>query len=184
MIDKHFISLARELLVFAMPAAVLLAVWGGADKQRKAVVLQDGSVEFTPNRRSFLAWPILVAYMVYATLSRGMHIQGSPVKLMIAVLVGILTTMFAVSFPETIIVTSDGLRQVCWLWKNKRLRWKDIVEINTGEKARTVTIAGSDGTKIVHSHILPDRARLLIELRHHCGENLPSDFLQESTTNL
>jgi Bacterial PH domain len=73
-------------------------------------------------------------------------------------------------------IASDGLQQVSWLWKNKRIRWEDIVEINTGGKSRTVTITGSDGTKIVHSRVLPDRPRLLIELRHHCGENLPSDF--------
>ncbi len=184
MIDKHFVSIARELLAFALPTVVVLAVWGRADKQRKAILLQDGNVEFTPNRRSFVAWPILIAYMIYATLSQGMHIQGSPLKLMVVVLVGILTVMLAGSFPGKIIVASDGLQQVCWLWKNKRIRWADIVEINTGGKDRTVTIASSDGTKIVHSHTLPDRARLLIELRQHCGENLPSDFLQEPITDL
>lgn len=184
MIDKHSVWIARGLSVFVLTAVVLLSVWGRADKQRCAEVLQDGSVEFTPNRRSFFAWPALVVYLIYATISRMMHIQGSPLNLMIAVFLGILTVMIVVSFPAKIIVASDGLQQVSWLWKNKRIRWEDIVEINTGGKSRTVTITGSDGTKIVHSRVLPDRPRLLVELWHHCGENLPSDFPRERITDL
>jgi hypothetical protein len=87
--------------------------------------------------------------------------------------------MIAASFPETIIVKADGLEQVSWLWKNKRIHRSDIVEINTGEKSRTVTITSADGTRIVHSRQLPDRQRLLAELKHHCGENPPSDFPRE-----
>jgi hypothetical protein len=99
MIDKHFISIARELSVCVLTAVVLISVWGRADRQRNAGVLQDGSVEFTPNRRSFFAWPILVVYLIYATISGVMHIQGSPLNLMSAVIIGILTGMIAVSFP-------------------------------------------------------------------------------------
>jgi hypothetical protein len=57
--------------------------------------------------------------------------------------------------------------------------WKNIVEINTGEKSRTVAITSSDGTEIVHSDLLVDRPRMLLELKQHCGENLPPDFPRE-----
>ncbi len=87
----------RELSVFILTAVVLLSFWGKADKQRKAGLTIDGSVEFTPNRRSFFAWPILVVYMVYATIGQVMHIQGRPLNLMFAVLIGTLTVMIAVS---------------------------------------------------------------------------------------
>jgi hypothetical protein len=183
MIDKHHIWIVRELLVFALTAVVLLSVWGRADKHRKAEELQDGRVKFTPNRRSFFGWSILVVYLIFAVISQATHIQGSPLKMIVAVLIAILAVMIAVSFPATIIVASDGLRQVYWLWKNKRVRWEDIVEINAGEKSRIVTITGSDGTKIVHSSVLPDRPRLLSELRHRCGDNLPSDFPREPITS-
>jgi hypothetical protein len=182
MIGMHFIRIARELSVFVLTAAVLYSVWGSANKHRKAEVLQDGRVEFTPNMRSFWAWPLLVVYSIYATISQVMHIQRSPLSLMSAALIGTITVMIAISFPAKIIVASDGLEQISWLWKNKRIRWDEIVEINTGEKSRTVTITGADGTRIVHGHQLPDRPRLLIELRHHCGENLPSDFPREPIT--
>jgi hypothetical protein len=121
-----------------------------------------------------------VAYLIYATISQVMQIQGSLLNLIGAVISGTVTVMIAVSFPAKIIVASGGLQQVSWLWKNKRISWEDIVEINTGEKSRMVTITDSDGTKIVHSRVLPDRPRLLIELRHHCGENLPLDFPHEA----
>jgi hypothetical protein len=42
-----------------------------------------------------------------------------------------------------------------------------------------VTIIGADGTKIIHSRQLPDRPRLLMELKIHCAEKLPSDFPRE-----
>ena len=187
MIGPHFIRIARELSVFVLTGGVLYAVWGGANKQRKAEVLQDGRVEFTPNRRAFWAWPILVAYLIYATSSQVMRLQKSPLNWMAAAPIGFITVMIAalaVSFPSTIIASNIGLEQVSWLWKNKRIRWKDIVEINTGEKSRMVTITGADGTKIVHGRELPDRPRLLVEIRHYCGENLPSDFPREPTTDL
>ena len=140
MIGMHFTRIARELLVCVLTAAVLYSVWGSANKHRKAEVLQDGRVKFTPDRRSFWAWPLLVVYLIYATISQVMHVHGSPLNLMSAALVGTLTVMIAISFPAKIIVSSDGLEQVAWLWKNKRILWADIVEINTGEKSRTVTI--------------------------------------------
>ncbi len=182
MIWKHFSWIVRELPVWILTAAVLISFGGGADKQRKARALQDGRIEFTPNRRSFWAWPLLVVYLIYATISQLMHIHGRPLNLMVAVSLGILTVMIAFPFPGKITVTADGLEQVSWLWKNKRIRWADIVEINTGEKSRTVTITSADGTKIVHSRQLPDRPRLLMELKQHCGENVPSDFLREPIT--
>jgi hypothetical protein len=100
---------------------------------------------------------------------------------MVAASLGILAVMILFPFPETIIVTTDGLKQISWLWKNRQIRWVEIVEINTGEKSRTVAIKGADGTKIVHSRQLPDRPGLLLTLKDHCGENLPPDFPREPT---
>jgi hypothetical protein len=151
--------------------------------QRKAVLLRGGRVEFSPNRRAFWAWPPLVVYLVYAAISQLKGSHGRPLDLIIAAGLGILAMMFIFTFPETIIVTDNGLEQISWLWKKKQIRWADIVEINTGEKRRTVTISGADGTKIVHSRQLPDRSRLLMELRDRCGENLPSDFPREPSAS-
>jgi hypothetical protein len=87
------------------------------------------------------------------------------------------------SFPGAILIDSEGLQQTFWAWKIKRIRWADIVEINTGEKSGTVTITGADGIKIVHSRQLPDRPRLLWELKQHCAEQLPADFPGEPASS-
>ena len=121
-------------------------------------------------------------YLAYATLSQLKYSHGRPLGLMIAVCLGILLVMALFPFPGTIVVTADGLEQISWSWKNKQIRWADIVEINAGEKSRTVTVTGADGTKIVQSRQLPDRPRLLAELRDHCRDNLPSDFPREPIT--
>ena len=79
-------------------------------------------------------------------------------------------------FPGSVVVTGDGLEQIYWFWRNKHIRWNDIVEIESGQKDRTVTITSANGTKIVHSRFLADRPRFLLELKEHCGEELPPDF--------
>jgi hypothetical protein len=180
---KQFILITRELPPLIVTAAVLISIAGSADRQRKALVLRGGRIEFSPNRCAFWAWPLLVLYLVYATISQLKRSHGRPLDLIVAACLGILTMMFIFTFPETIVVTDNGLEQISWLWKNKQIRWADIVEINTGEKRRTVTITGADGTKIVHSRQLPDRPRLLMELKNRCGEKLPPDFPREPSAS-
>lgn len=172
---------ARELLISILPAAALLLFWSSADKLRKAKVRRDGQIEFSPNRRAFWTWPLLAMYMGWAIFCQLKDSHGRPLDLMVAASLGILAVMILFPFPETIIVTTDGLKQISWLWKNRQIRWVEIVEINTGEKSRTVAIKGADGTKIVHSRQLPDRPGLLLTLKDHCGENLPPDFPREPT---
>ena len=167
------------LLLLIAFLVLFVSLQGSADGQRKARELDDGQIEFAPNRRAVWAWGLLVPYLIYAIVSQVKYSHGRPLHLMTAAALGVIALMIIFTFPETIIVTADGLKQISWLWKNKRIRWSEIVEINTGEKSRTVTIAGADGTKIVHSRQLPDRPALLMTLKEHCGENLPPDFPRE-----
>lgn len=179
MIGGHFIGMAQQLSAWIVAVAVLLSFSGSADKHRKARVLKGGGTEFAPNRRSYWAWPLVIVYLIYTTVGRLIHIHAGWLNLDIALTFGGLAVLFAFPFPGVILLRADGLEQVSWLWKNKRIRWADIVEINTGEKSHTVTITAADGTKIIHSRQLPDRARLLMELKHYCGANLPADFPRE-----
>jgi hypothetical protein len=176
MISKHSIDMAQQISAWIVAAAVLVSLSGSADKHRKARVLQGGGIEFAPNRRSYWAWPLVVSYLIYVAARRLMHFHAGWLNLDIAVTFGGLAVLLAFPFPGAILLTADGLEQVSWLWKNKRIRWEDIVEINTGEKSHTVTITAADGTKIIHSRQLPDRARLLMEIKHYCEKDLPSDF--------
>jgi hypothetical protein len=178
---KQFLLITRQLPVWIVTAAVLISAAGSADRQRKAVILRGGRVEFSPNRRAFWAWPLLVVYLVYATVSQLKGSHGRPLDLIIAAGLGILAMMFIFTFPETIVVTDDSLEQISWLWKKKQIRWADIVEINTGEKRRTVTITGQMERRSFTLAICQTRSRLLMELRDHCGEKLPPDFPREPT---
>jgi hypothetical protein len=175
----HLIRIGYYVLVWIAPVIVLGSLWGRADGHRKVTPLDDGQIEFAPNRRAIWAWILLIAYLIYATVSQLKASHGRPLDLIVAAALGTLALMIAFTFPDTIIVRADGLEQIAWLRRRKQIRWADVVEINTGERSRTVTITGADGTKIVHSRQLPDRPRLLMELKVHCGEKLPSDFPRE-----
>ena len=176
---SHSIGFVRGLSVGALSVALLICALGNADKQRKASILPDGTIDFSPNRRSFWASPLVVVYLIYLIVNLLMHLHGSLLNIMVAVVFGLLLFMIVFSFPDTITVTDHGIEQVAWLWKHKRIRWTDIVEINAG--GGMLTISGADGTKIVHTRQLPDRPRLLTEIKRHCGENLPSGFPDEAT---
>src|SRR6201995_5121023 len=128
----------KHLIWFVIPAAIFILLCGSADTQRKARAGRDGRTEFAPNRRAFWAWPVMVAYLAYVIITQLIYSHGRPLQLVTAVGVGAIAVMILFTFPGTIIVTADGLEQTFWLWRNKRIRWAEIAEINTAEKSRTV----------------------------------------------
>ncbi|MEO6802995.1 MAG: PH domain-containing protein [Granulicella sp.] len=146
---------------------------------RRSARVLDGRIEFSPGRIDFYIWPIVAAYLFYAATNQLRHSLGNPWHFVTATSVGLLAFLFLSSLPETVVITDDGLRQVYWFRRDKLIRWDEIVEINTGNKSRMVTIVGALGTKIIHSRKLPDRALFLQEIKRHCGENLPLDFPRE-----
>jgi len=120
---------------------VLLA-WmflGGADKRRAAKMLDGGRVEFTPNWYAYWAWPLVVALFVWMAADKLIQSHGKLFEVGIAACIGWLAVALLISFPGMVVVANEGLEQVYWFWKHKRILWKDIVEINTGKKiaART-----------------------------------------------
>jgi hypothetical protein len=147
-----------------------------------ATILSDGRIEFSPNRLAYWAWPLTIVLLAWTATKDLTQIQGRSFGFVVGGGVGLLALMLLFSFPGSVVITVDGLEEVYWFRRRKRIQWKDIVEINTGEKSRTVTITGADGTRIVHSPQLPDRPRLLLELKNRCGENLPPDFPREPST--
>jgi hypothetical protein len=180
---KHLIDFTRPVGELITGALVTWCFLAGAPKDRKANVSASGRVEFAPNRRATAAWLILAAFFVYLVPAQFRHVGEPRFSIVTAVAFASFAIALLTSFPGTILTDSEGLQQIFWAWKNKRIRWADIVEINTGEKSRTVTITGADGIKIVHSRQLPDRPRLLWELREHCGEQLPADFPREPVSS-
>ncbi len=179
---KHLIDFVRPVAELIAGALVAWCFLVDAPKDRKANLSTTGRVEFAPNRRATAAWLILVAFFVYLVPAQFIHMGDHLFSIVTAVAFASVAIALLNSFPGTII-DSEGLQQAYWTWKSKRIRWAEIVEINTGEKSRTVTITGADGIKIVHSRQLPDRPRLLWELKQHCGEQLPADFPRERVSS-
>jgi hypothetical protein len=165
---------------------ILLVLAGMVKNRRSANILTHGQIEFAP--RWFGVWALMfVALQMSFTVPRYLkHGLGKPGDFITGVSLGVAVLGFLCVIPGTLIVTSDGLEQIYWFWRNKKIRWDEIVEINTGEKGKssTVTVMGADGTKIVHSGQLPDRPRFLLELKQHCGENLPPDFPREPVASM
>jgi hypothetical protein len=144
--------------------------------RRSATVRANGEVEFAP--RWFGVWALMYVAirMCFITWGYLRHGLGEPLTFATGALLGLVSVGLVFALPGTVSVTDSGLEEVFWLWRNKRIRWGDIVEINTERKGSAVTVIGADKTKIVHSSGLPDRPRFLLEIKRHCGENLPADF--------
>lgn len=152
---------------------------GNARKGRTARVHSDGRIEFAPNGAAYVAWPLVAGVVVWWFVRNLMDYKRGFFELWIEACFGLCAFAVLTMFPSTVVVSGEGLEQVYWLRKNIRISWNNIVEINTGKKERTITIVAADGTKIEHSSRLADRPRLLLELRQHCGQDLPEDFPSE-----
>jgi hypothetical protein len=152
-------------------------------EKRYARVIHDGRIEFTPHRYIILEWLLLI-YCCFSTATRDyMHGDGNSLSFIVSACFGVASLSLLFSFPATIIVADDGLEQRYRFRKDKQIGWKDIEEIKS-VKWSTVTVTGKDGTKIIHSPMLADRPRFLLELKRHCGEELPPDFPREPIDGL
>ena len=178
MIAKPVLWITHHLL-WIVPSLALLVLFGGPGNRKPAREFSDGRIEFAPRRIAFWAWLLIILYLAHATTVFLKHSHGKFFDLVNAGCAGFLMIAILCSFPGTVVITGSCLQQVYWFRRNKRIRWQEIVEINTGEKSHTVIITGADGTKIVHVRQLADRRRLLLELKNHCGEELPPDFPRE-----
>lgn len=181
--EKQLIDFTRLMVELIAGALVAVCFLTGASKNSKANVSTNGRIEFAPRKRATAAWLIMAAFSVYLVPIQFRNMSGKLLSTVTAVGFASTVIMLLTSFPGTILIDSEGLQQIFWAWKNKRIRWTEIAEINTGEKSQTVTITGLNGTKIVHSRQLPDRQRFLCELKLHCGEQLPADFPRESVSS-
>ena len=175
---KPLLWVVHHLL--GLVVVVAFALFIGARNRRPAKDLGDGRIEFAPSIVALGAGAMIVIFFAYQSIGLFRHSHGKPLNFVMAACPGLLALSLLFGFPGTLVISSDHLQQVRWLWRNNCIRWKDIIEINAGKKSRTVTVTSADGKKIVHSRQLADRPRFLLELKQHCGENLPPDFPRES----
>jgi hypothetical protein len=161
---------------FLFWVALALFIASMVSNRRSATVRESGTVEFAP--RWFGVWGLMYVAIRMCLIAWGYLRHGltEPLTFATGALLGLTSVGLLFMLPGTVLVTESGLEEVIWLWRNKRIRWEEIVEINTERKGSTVMVIGADKTKIIHSSPLPDRPRFLLEIKRHCGENLRTDF--------
>ncbi len=176
---------------FAWIVFVIVRI-GTVGNRRPALVLGEGRIEFAQHWTTIWAMLLMTGFMARSVFISLELIRNSPVmqrwnipwNFVFLALFGLAAVAIIFDLPASIVVSAEGLEQVYWFRRRRRIRWNDIVEIESGRRDRAVTIIGADGTKIVHSPFLADRQRFLLELKKHCGEELPPDFPREPIDGL
>ena len=168
-------------LLFWIALALIFASF--VSNRRPARVRVSGRVEFAPRWFGVLAWIYIAVRMCFSAGDFLRHGLGEPLTFTTGALLGLSAVLMIAALPGTVVVTDDAIMEIFWFWRNKRIRWEEIVEINTERNGSTVTVKGADRTRIIHWRGLPDRPRFLAEIVRHCGENLPPSFFGNNAIN-
>jgi hypothetical protein len=166
-----FIPLFFALVVLSVLAKLIVSA---ADEDRQANETGSGQLEFTPNRRSYWGVYLFLACLAYGVVANVVVGIRSSADLAAPALCIAFAILLLSAFPGTILVDKNGIEQVYWLRGRKRIAWNEIAKVTTDEKRGEVKIKGVNGTKIVFSRQLPDRARLQQELERHSSEKAPA----------
>jgi hypothetical protein len=170
------LTTATHIANWAAWPVILWLMFGKSAENRPAKELSDGRVEFAPAPYAFWSWLIAIlpsVSTVWMTLHREIN---TPLQLLNSGVIVFLALSHIFMFPETIVASREGLEQDYWLWKNRHIRWEEIVEIELDKKASRLTVKGGDGTRVIYSPRLAGFSRLLREIRQYCAENLPPEF--------
>ena len=155
-----------------------LLVFVGMRKNGKMRSAKDdggGRVEFAPDPLIYLAWPLIVFLPAWAAINDLQLHAGRPWGVLFPAAILAAAAMELFRFPGTVVVAYDGIEQHFWLRGEKRIRWGEISEIKESETAKTLTIIGADGTKIVFSSRLADPQRFREEIGKHYHGVMPQD---------
>jgi|SRR5579871_2226763 len=170
------------ILAIAPLLTIVLLVWflariivSPADAGRTARQV-DGDIEFAPNKRSIVATPVFVGFLVYLGVMMFMSHLPSFVGIFGAGFWLLLAALILMTFPARLFLNNEGLKQTFWLGKTRRVGWKDVSQVLYEEKKHRLTIKGQGGTKVAHTRQLPDRARLIEELEKHCEDKVPAEL--------
>ena len=168
-----------HVLFWILMVLVVLGMLGKVKLGRSAKAGNDGRVEFGPSWFAFCFVGMLAALLPIMLVDY-LHHRTERLAALQLIFIGLLLVMSLFDLPGTIVTGSEGLEQIRWLQRHNRIRWGDIVEIDSSPKSRLVIIKAENGTKITHSFSHAGRERLLLEIKQHCGDNLPPDFPRES----
>ena len=159
--------------------AFALVVIGLLKTNRGSVSLRrDGEVRFVPRSWFVCAWVFIAvwfAFIGFGYLGAGLN---QPLQFTTGVLICIGVVGLFFNLPGPIVAKVEALEETHWFWWKKKIRWTDIKEVHTEKRGSTVTVIGGRH-KITYTNVYPDRARFLLEIKHHCANDLSPDFPNE-----
>lgn len=165
-------------LLFWIAFALLLT--GFLKENRGSARLRpNGEVHFLPRWWFVCSWLFITVRMGFIGSKYLRSGLNERLQLLVGVLVCISVAMALSAIPGTIVAKSETLEEVRWFWRNKKIRWTEIEEIDTEKRISAVTVIGSRHRKIVFTNVYPDRVRFLLEIKRHCGNDLPPNFPNE-----
>jgi len=106
-----------------------------------------------------------------------------PLQFAIGVLIGTAVIGSVSTLPGMLVSSNEALEEVNRVWRNKKIQWTEIREIDTEERGTAVTVVCSGYRKIIYTNVYPDRPRFLLEIKRPCGENLPPNFPNENLSS-
>ena len=147
--------------------------------QGSAKLSSNGNVRFAPRWWFVCAWVYILIW--FGFIGSGYLRTGlkQPLEFTTGALISIAAIGALLSLPGILEVTNEALEERNWVLRNKRIPWGEIQEIRTEKRGRAVTVIGSGRRKIMYTNLYPDRTRFLLEIKKHCGDDLPPDFPSE-----
>ncbi len=180
--------MTNVILVIVPMLGMIVLVWvlarlivSPADAGRPARQA-EGEIEFAPNKRSIVAAPIFVGFLVYLGVTMLISSLPSFLGIFGAGFWILLAALILMTYPARIFAGDQGLRQTYWLGKTRRIAWKDVSQVIYDENKHRLTIKGQGRTKITHTRQLPDRARLIAELEKNCADKVPAELRKTAVT--
>src|SRR5487761_1658698 len=114
------LSWVAPKLLWIAPLLAFLILLAGVGRPKFARDLGD-RIEFAPSRMELAAWAVIC--LMIGTIDSFRHSQGQILTLLSAAAPALLVLVVVSYVPGTIIITADGLQQIYWFSRNKRIRW-------------------------------------------------------------
>jgi hypothetical protein len=172
---------AGSALFWIALALVLIGVF--KRNLRSATLCSNGKVQFAPRWWFVCAWAFILVRFGFTGTNYLRSGLKEPLQFVTGALIWVAVIGAVLSIPGILVVTNEALEEVNWVWRNKRIRWSEIQEIQTEKRGSAVTVVGSGRSKIVYTNIYPDRPRFLLEIKRHCSDNLPPNFPDEKLSS-
>jgi hypothetical protein len=167
----------------AIDLALVWMVFGRPGKRGSAKILEDGRIEFAPDWIGLYGFLLAFVYVIGMAVRHFLQAHGGGYRYIGTAVSVVIALYILISIPGTVVASDDRLEAIFWFRKNKLIRWHDIKEIEADRQGKLfsiVAISGVDGTRIVHSWLLADLARLMLEVQRHCEDELPAEFPRQS----